>query len=102
MIEHLLRLVWKRKRSAALNVVEIFLSFLAVFAVAAPVLRSLDLYRRPLGFAYDDVWLVAMDRPSSEAWTGEEADIARRVLTEVESFDQVEHAALSVGEPFGG
>jgi len=48
VIRHLLRLVWNRKRSNALLMLEIFFSFLVVFAVATAVSFAAMAYRRPI------------------------------------------------------
>ncbi len=58
MIRHLLKLVWNRKRSNALMILEICASFLVVFVVATLGLFFLDNYRRPLGFEWKNVWNV--------------------------------------------
>jgi putative ABC transport system permease protein len=61
MTRHLLKLIWNRRRTNALVVAEILLSFLAVFGVVALGVYHLDNYRRPLGFDIEDVWLVEYD-----------------------------------------
>ena len=58
MIRHLLKLVWNRKRSNALMILEICVSFLVVFVVATLGLFFLDNYRLPLGFEWKNVWDV--------------------------------------------
>src|SRR5262249_22372498 len=60
MIGPVLKFVWKRKRSNALLVFEIFVSFLVAFVVAALGAELFDNYTRPLGFRYEDVWTVTL------------------------------------------
>ena len=60
MIKHLFKLIWNRKRTNVLTVVEIFFSFLALFAVAAFGVYYADNSRRPLGFSYDSVWVIEL------------------------------------------
>ena len=50
MTKHLFRLVWNRKRQNGLVIVEIFFSFIVLFAVTAAALWALDGMRRPLGY----------------------------------------------------
>lgn len=61
MIRHYLKLIWNRKRSNVLIMLEIFLSFLVVFGVTTIGLRYADAYRRPLGFSRENVWAAAVD-----------------------------------------
>ena len=58
MIRHLCKLVWNRKRANALTAFQIFISFLIVFITASLAVDKADNYRRPLGFSYEDRWVV--------------------------------------------
>jgi putative ABC transport system permease protein len=60
VIRHYLKLIWNRKRTNLLIMVEIFFSFLVVFAVVAMAAYYLNNYRQPLGFSSDDVWAVSI------------------------------------------
>ncbi len=108
MIRHLLRLVWNRKRSNALLMLEIFFSFLVVFAVATAVSFAVMAYKRPLGFAWQDVWLVNADDQGARAHMPKafqsDADprIAAidRMLAEVRTLPEVEAAASIHIPPF--
>jgi putative ABC transport system permease protein len=61
MIRHLLRIVWNRRRANALVALEILLSFLILCAVATMFVYYVDNYRRPLGYVWQDTWVVTMD-----------------------------------------
>ena len=61
MIRHLLRIVWNRRRANALVALEILLSFLVLCAVATMFVYYVDNYRRPLGYVWQDTWVVTMD-----------------------------------------
>jgi putative ABC transport system permease protein len=58
MIRHLLKLVWNRKRSSALLILEIFVSFIVLFAVFTAVLPYLYRARLPLGFSYYNLYTI--------------------------------------------
>src|ERR1035437_3348910 len=70
MIRHLLKLTWNRKRNNALLAIEIFFSFLVLFAVTVFGVYFADNYRQPLGFKYDDVLRVSVQPNSGEVLTG--------------------------------
>ena len=62
MIRHLFKMVWNRKRTNFLITVEIFFSFLVLFAVVLFAVYYTDNYRRPLGFSYENVWNISIER----------------------------------------
>lgn len=102
MIGPVLKFVWRRKRSNALLVVEIFFSFLVAFVVATLGVELLGNYGRPLGFSYQDVWSVVIDvGPESDDGPDEgKTQIFTRVLQEVLALQQVEAAAGATSAPY--
>ncbi|HVF91747.1 MAG TPA: ABC transporter permease [Blastocatellia bacterium] len=62
MIKHLFKIVWNRKRTNFLIIVEIFFSFLVLFSVTVFAVYYTDNYRQPLGFSYDNVWNISVER----------------------------------------
>jgi putative ABC transport system permease protein len=96
MTRHLLKLIWNRRRTNVLLIIEVLLSFLAVFGVITLGLYYADNYRRPLGFDYQDVWLVESSgmgaRPADDFW---------RMFHTVQDLPQVEAVATRIwGIPF--
>lgn len=65
MIKHILTLIWNKKASNLLMVLEIFLSFLVLFAVLSYVFYNLERVNKPLGFATEDRWMIALDNVSN-------------------------------------
>ena len=104
MIRHLFKLVWNRKKTNALIMLEILFSFLVVFALTAAGLELLDLYRRPLGFEHENVWAVEVDRGSRVygSWSPEAAETFRRLVRDIRSMPQVIAAASGDNAPFSG
>jgi len=103
MIRHLLKLVWHRKRANALVAVEIFFSFLVIFAVATGAIAVISGWARPLGFQWDDVWMISIGNSSMDLGTHEDdpmRETIARVLRETKSFPPVVDAALSEMPPF--
>lgn len=102
MIRHALRLIWNRKRSNALILMEIFLSFLVVFVVATLGIFYWDNYRRPLGYDYRDVWGLEVDlRGEAEKGAGfQESEIFERLLREIGSLAPVEAVGAGFSVPY--
>ncbi len=102
MIRHLLKLVWHRKRSTGLLMLEIAVSFLVVFAVGLVALRFATNWRRPLGFQWQNVWVVDVDTNVStdDEWSPEDVTRVRQLLAEARSLAPVEAAAGAFITPY--
>jgi putative ABC transport system permease protein len=58
MIRHALKLVWNRRRANRLVAIEIAAAFVVTFVLTALSVNLWSNHRRPLGFAYENVWSV--------------------------------------------
>lgn len=104
MTRHLLKLVWHRKRANALVAVEIFFSFLVVFAVITGAVALISGWKRPLGFEWQDVWMITVgsNTPKAEARGDDDPmrETIARVMRETKAMPQVVEAGLSDMPPF--
>lgn len=99
MLNHLLKLTWKRKGRHLMLSVEILLAFMLVFALAATGARFWQLQHMTLGFDYDNVWAVEMLPPEgrdAKMYGPEQA----RMLQALRALPQVEQAAVTNFPPF--
>ncbi len=102
MIRHLLKLTWNRKGPNFLIMLEVFASFLVVFALAATGLHLAAVWQEPLGFDWHDVWTISLDRNSENPWTVEDSRVVGRLLETARSHPEVVFAAASSTVPYGG
>lgn len=58
MFTNLFKLIWNKKRQNFLIMLELFISFLIMFAVFTLVVSYYRSYNRPAGFDYGNVWAV--------------------------------------------
>lgn len=101
MIRHLFKLVWNRKRTHLLIVAEVLLSFMVVFALIATALHLGSLYSNPLGYEYENVWAVNVDRETqSFEWDAEEANRFHGLRRELETLDPIVAVAAASNYPF--
>ena len=100
MIRHLCKLVWNRKRANALTAFQIFISFLILFITVSLAVDEANNYRQPLGFSYEDRWVVF---PSLQSGSEAETLDRRQVYQPLEEFDWIESvAAANAGAlPYG-
>jgi len=120
VIRHLLKLVWKRKRSSALLTLEILISFLVLFGVGTLAATAILRYRKPLGFDYNNVWVANISFPDlKEVMIDETAPwsqqaLARRapeapyratldrLIRELRTLPQIESVAGASAAPYSG
>lgn len=65
MFKHLFKLIWNKKKQNALMIIEMFFSFMVMFAVFTMGVYAYNNYRQPVGFNYEDVWTVSFMPPSN-------------------------------------
>jgi len=58
MFTHLFKLIWNKKRQNFLLITEIFVSFLVMFAVFTLLVYSYNNLKQPVGFDYNNVWVI--------------------------------------------
>lgn len=101
MIKHLFKMVWNRKRTNFLITVEIFFSFLVLFAVILFGVYYTDNYRRPLGFSYENVWAVGVEAKDSESedklLPGSDI-IAKQLYLALKEFNEIEAVSAAGSE----
>ena len=61
MIRQIFVLLWNKKTSNLLLLLEIFLAFFALFAVFTYVIKNMDNFGRTAGFQTEDRWLILVD-----------------------------------------
>lgn len=102
MIRHVLTLIWNKKRSNFLLFVEIFASFLILFAVFSLVVYQRSNYTRPLGFDTENTWVVNL-RFSPEVDSAQQWQAKQLLKQELASLPAVERVGFSGAiTPFSG
>jgi putative ABC transport system permease protein len=102
MIKHLFKLVWNRKRSSFLMIIEIFFSFFVLFIVVTLGAYQIDNYRQPLGFDYENVWNVDIDmnQISDDYWSPEQVATVNQLVLAARDFPEVEGVAGAHSVPY--
>jgi putative ABC transport system permease protein len=63
MLKHLFTLIWNKKKQNLLLMAEMLISFLVMFALFTLIVFYYQNYRKPLGFNYENVWVVSYSYP---------------------------------------
>jgi putative ABC transport system permease protein len=105
MIRHVFRLVWNRKRSTGLILVEILICFLVLCGILASGIYLANQWSKPLGFDYENVWSADISGMDYSA-EGEQLAADRQALSEliraVKGLPDVEAVAVATNTPFSG
>ena len=59
MFKHLFKLIWNKKKQNFLLMSEMLFSFLVLFAVFTLLVYYYDNYKKPMGFEYQNIWVVS-------------------------------------------
>ncbi len=99
MLRHVFRLVWNRKRTHALILVELAIAFLIVFFVAGFGSHLWHRWQQPLGFEWHDTYELRIE--TSGEWTEEQGTQLRALLATLRDHREVEWAHFAL-PPFRG
>ncbi|MDQ2794529.1 MAG: ABC transporter permease [Bacteroidota bacterium] len=100
MFNHLLTLIWNRKRANALLMAELFLSFIVLFGLGSLVAVVTLAMRQPPGFAYADVWELRLTTNNDRT---PQNPTLRRLLAQLRATPGVVDVSLAAfGTPFSG
>lgn len=61
MIQLIIKMIWKRRKNSRLILFEMFISFVLLFALSSIIVKTLSNSFEPLGFDYENVWILTLD-----------------------------------------
>jgi putative ABC transport system permease protein len=67
MTSHFFKLIWKKRRKNSLLIIEIFISFMVLFAIFSSLIYNYSNYFQGLGYDYKDAWIINFDWPNTES-----------------------------------
>jgi putative ABC transport system permease protein len=95
MLTHLFKLIWNKKKQNFLLIIEMFVSFLVMFAVFIMIVALYKNYRQPPGFNHEDVWVISYVHPENIQSNDSVALFRKIMLTQLKSFPQVVDAGFT-------
>jgi len=105
MIRHIIKLVWNRKKSVSLLLVEIFLSFIVAFVVGDILITAAINYAGPIGYDYENLYDVRIGVPGGKPFGKLGAENSAKyllLLSEMKSFPGVREVSYVSGNiPYG-
>lgn len=99
MISHIFKLIWNRKRSNMLIILEVAIAFVVVFALSVLAIRNYNLMQVPLGFEYNDRWRIQVSNWSDWDAAADQPTI-EQILLILEQQPEIETANLMNSPPF--
>jgi len=98
MIRHLFTLIWNKKRAHSLLIIEIWASFMVLFGLASLLVYNLRNYREPLGFSYENVWVIDLNNNQD---TTDVSGKVQLLMQRIKAYPEVESASrMSDNSPF--
>ena len=103
MIKHILTLIWNKKKSNFLLFLEIFFSFMILFAVLSFIVSQARVYTVPLGFDTEDVWMVFLEGNEPDADTLEVGNAKELLYQELKALPEIKEVSFTANyAPFTG
>ncbi|MBO9616231.1 MAG: ABC transporter permease [Dyadobacter sp.] len=98
MLRHLFKLIWNKKGTHSLLIIEVWAAFMVLFGVLTLIVFNLRNYLQPIGFQYEQVWNLEL---SSNQDTTDIAAKLQRTMQRVRSYSEVTAASrMSSNTPF--
>ena len=95
MFSHLFKLIWNKKKQNILMMAEMLISFLVIFALSTLIVFFFKNYRKPLGFDYENVWVVSFSNPLKTSNMDSLATFYKGLRETVRSLPKVKEAGFS-------
>lgn len=98
MLRHLFKLIWNKKGTHSLLIIEVWAAFMVLFGVLTLIVFNLHNYLQPIGFQYEQVWNLEL---AANQDTTEIAAKLQRAMQRVRSYPEVIAASrMSSNTPF--
>jgi putative ABC transport system permease protein len=98
MLRHLFKLIWNKKGTHSLLIIEVWAAFMVLFGVLTLIVFNLRNYLQPIGFQYEQVWNLEL---AANQDTTEIAAKLQRAMQRVQSYPEVIAASrMSSNTPF--
>jgi len=98
MLRHLFKLIWNKKGSHSLLIIEIWASFMVLFGVLSLIVYNVSNYLEPIGFSYEKVWVLDLNNNQDTTAIAEKTN---QIMQRIRSYSQVESASrMSSNTPF--
>ncbi|MBU1919651.1 hypothetical protein KKG66_02305, partial [bacterium] len=105
MMRHIFKQLWNRKRANSLMIIELFISFIVVFALFAGVVSTLLYTDKPTGYNVIDVYTARIQPHTYEPDSLEKIAIfetSGQLIDELKSMPEVIEVASLFPLPYGG
>lgn len=100
MIRHLFTLIWNKKRTHSLLIVEIWVSFLVLFGLTSLIVYNVGNYIEPLGFSYENVWAINLNNNQDTTTVAEKT---QAIFQRLETYPEIESVSrMGDNFPFSG
>jgi putative ABC transport system permease protein len=101
MFKHLFKLIWNKKKQNTLLIIEVLVSFLAIFGIFSFAVNAYRNYAKPMGINYENVWAINYNNSLKTNNGDSLALFYRSLLRSVKAIPEVQDATITSGNiPF--
>ncbi len=101
MVRHLFKLIWNKKKQNFLLITELLASFIVIFAVFTLLVYFYQNYKKPIGFDYENVWVVYYSPPDNLHNKDSLTLFYDAIGSMLHSIPEIKHASFASGNyPF--
>lgn len=94
MLQHLIKLIWNRKATNLLIMIEVAVTFIVLFALFAAGRYCYQMYQQPLGYQWQNNWTVYVGLDKNMSDSNAVAQL-KRIVTTLENQPNISNVALS-------
>ena len=99
MIQHLFKLIWKKRKSNSLIMLEIFVAFFILFAVSSLSVYFYKGYIKPAGINTENVWVAYIDfNSNNDSLNKQNIELVRQ---KVKGFKEIKSFSFGSSFPYG-
>ncbi|RQO69476.1 hypothetical protein DBR43_15475 [Pedobacter sp. KBW06] len=98
MILHLFKMIMNRKKQHFFLLLQLFVTFIALFLCLGLNLKKLSNYFQPLGYRYEDAWLLELDFQNMPA--EEKSAYSQLIKDKLQSIKEIELVSATAVVPF--
>jgi putative ABC transport system permease protein len=101
MFKHLLKLIWNKKKQNSLLIIEVLVSFLALFGIFSFAVNSYLNYAKPMGIDYENIWAINYNNSLKTNNGDSLALFYQSLVRSIKAMPEVKDAAITTGNiPF--
>jgi putative ABC transport system permease protein len=95
MLKHLFKLIWNKKKQNSLLIIEVLISFLAIFGIFSFAVNAYRNYAKPMGLDYENIWVINYNNSLKTKNGDSLALFYQSLLRSIKATPEVQNASIT-------